>query len=752
MSSGNRFPGLGRRCCARDSERTPGFGRPFAVGATLVLLLLPRASRCASVVRVTCGRSHSAVLLDDGTLRAFGRNDVGQSAVPSWLPPIRQMSAGETHNLVLASNGSIYAWGSPAFGQLDVPVRGLEGAEIVSTSVSHSWVKLGGGRVVGFGSNANGETSLPPGVQDNVRQISASYYFSVALTNDGRVFAFGDNTHGQLNVPPGLSNVTQISAGYSHVLAIANGRIVCWGSNAAGECNVPELATGSVRQIKAATRASFVVLEGGGLRAWGAVSTDQLPTTVKEGAVQVGAGEYHLLALMNGTGRVAAVGFGNLAANEYGQLDVPTDISAGSFAVSTPTQSTSFPTGAIIGLAAGVVAVLGAVAAAIFLWRRRKRSAAVTGTLSEVEKQPLPPRGKAKTTMPKATSEETLAAGSEDWDNALVSGAPPIVHREPVAHCEPIALDSPAASNATMALETTEIIAAPMAPVSPQVANVPTNLPTAAPPQLRSRLQVSASDVFVDKSRKIGEGSYGVVYEGMLFGVSRVAVKVLKTSDIDHAAIKAFRKEVATWEGLVQRNVLPLMAYCEDPPMMVTDYLASGNLRVFMSAQGWNLGVGIKLLLDVATGMAYLHSRNVLHGDLKSLNILVDENRAVIADFGLSKIRRAVTLPSSTASGGPAGTPAFLAPELFEAGSLAPPADVYAFAMLCYEVCSGGKFPFDDIPNLVALVRSVVFDRSRPARPPKVPDSFWSLVERCWTHEPSQRPTFVEIAGQVRAM
>ncbi|KAI9021838.1 kinase-like domain-containing protein [Hyaloraphidium curvatum] len=258
-----------------------------------------------------------------------------------------------------------------------------------------------------------------------------------------------------------------------------------------------------------------------------------------------------------------------------------------------------------------------------------------------------------------------------------------------------------------------------------------------------SKLLISKDDISIDRNQRLGEGGFGVVYVGTLRGSTKVAVKTIK-GDLDDRTMAAFVKEVANWEGLVQRNVLPLMAFCVSPPMMVMDLIEEGNMRKYLGARGWDQALGRRFLHDVACGMAYLHASGILHGDLKSLNVLVDGLRAVITDFGLSRVRLEVSKSTARTGNGMQGTPGFVPPEMLTGGVLKPPGDVYAFAMLCYEVVSKGRYPFDDLTN-IAAVSSVAFERRRPVRPEGVPDAMWELMERAWAHEPLSRPDFVEL-------
>lgn len=156
---------------------------------------------------------------------------------------------------------------------------------------------------------------------------------------------------------------------------LKSGNIICWGSNVKGECDVPA-NLGSVQTLKAATYASFAVLQGGGLRAWGAVKTDELPSIVRDTTVQIAAGEFHALAIVEDGGqrRVVAIGYGSPDANLYGQLQVPSEISSGVYKVNLAATEASggIPVGAIVGTVVGVLIVAGLVGGLVF-WKRKKQ-------------------------------------------------------------------------------------------------------------------------------------------------------------------------------------------------------------------------------------------------------------------------------------------------------------------------------------------------------------------------------------------
>lgn len=314
-------------------------------------------------------------------------------------------------------------------------------------------------------------------------------------------------------------------------------------------------------------------------------------------------------------------------------------------------------------------------------------------------------------------------------------------------------------------------------PSHPQTPTPTTSTPTpdSSDPLLTS-LRVLATDVVIDQSRKLGSGGFGIVHAGTLWHDNPVAIKLIRPP-ISAETIATFKKELAIWAQLRHPNVLALMAYCEDPPMMISPLLPSGNLRTFLAKQSWPLPLALRLLLDVARGMSYLHSRPtpVLHGDLKSQNILISRSVAYITDFGMSRLRERVALSGSGIGWG--GTPGFMAPELYSQ-ALKPGSDVWAFGGVCYEVISQGKYPYFEAKGnqgevgpqppatrisganrpIAQIMRLVRHERRLPSTPPTVstapPGSperrLWSLMVRCWSYEPASRPTFREISEELQ--
>jgi serine/threonine protein kinase len=153
-----------------------------------------------------------------------------------------------------------------------------------------------------------------------------------------------------------------------------------------------------------------------------------------------------------------------------------------------------------------------------------------------------------------------------------------------------------------------------------------------------------------------------------------------------------------------------------------------------------------KVLFGVASVMAKVHSRNVIHRDLKPLNVFLDENWEMkLADFGLSKV-----VSESTQMTMSIGSPICMAPELWNAiseGEARPygkPVDVYAFGIMVLQVFGKAVVEGTPVKGTIALMRRIS-DGKRFVRPNGVPEPLWHLITQCWAQGPESRPEFSRI-------
>ena len=149
----------------------------------------------------------------------------------------------------------------------------------------------------------------------------------------------------------------------------------------------------------------------------------------------------------------------------------------------------------------------------------------------------------------------------------------------------------------------------------------------------------------------------------------------------------------------------------------------------------------------IASGMAYLHSHNIIHRNLKPGNILLDEHLyPKISGFDISK---EIGKKTFSINMNMIGTPAYLAPEIYMNKEYSKSSDVYSFGLIIYEILSGEK-PFTNVISPKGIKQIILDEESRPQIPETICESYRNLIERCWSQKPELRPTFETIVDELR--
>jgi hypothetical protein len=280
------------------------------------------------------------------------------------------------------------------------------------------------------------------------------------------------------------------------------------------------------------------------------------------------------------------------------------------------------------------------------------------------------------------------------------------------------------------------------------------------------------SFAFSPSSTLLGSGSYGTVRRAEWRGAD-VAVKTLLPIPLGPTGndlVNRFFKEASLHLRLRHPHIVPCYGVCEKHEEdghvsygLLMELQEGGSLQSVLQDKSRDLPVcdRIRLLKQIAAGLLYLHSENIVHGDLKSQNVLLDEfGKAKLSDFGFSNVKQMLECrerldgSSVRPAMGPAGSILWIAPEQFfdprigrpaEAGSKT---DVFSFGITMWEVLTR-SLPYEDIPSLssAAHVSAAVNSGLRPSIakvPSDVPLEVIDLMQRCWSGDRGVRPTMKE--------
>ena len=262
-----------------------------------------------------------------------------------------------------------------------------------------------------------------------------------------------------------------------------------------------------------------------------------------------------------------------------------------------------------------------------------------------------------------------------------------------------------------------------------------------------------------DKNEEIGSGNFATVYKIIEKDTDDLfAAKIINTSldECTEESLQNIEREIHIISTLNHPTILKFIGYNSNDfdfnpnPTIVTELASNNTLenmitleRYICGSSDWNDTMKLINIYGIAAGMEYLHSQRILHRDLKTSNILLDDHLfPKIADFGFSKkINNQIKSDSCYK-----GTVAYTAPEVFKS-EYSEAGDVYSFAIIVYEIMTNEEI-YKGM-NIFKLMNHVL-NGFRLEFTFKIPDSYQKLIEACWMQEPEKRPTFKEIVQQLK--
>ncbi|KAG9404053.1 hypothetical protein AC1031_005592 [Aphanomyces cochlioides] len=268
------------------------------------------------------------------------------------------------------------------------------------------------------------------------------------------------------------------------------------------------------------------------------------------------------------------------------------------------------------------------------------------------------------------------------------------------------------------------------------------------------KAKVDYSDVHY--TRKLSKGAFGEVWLGQYHG-SYVAIKqILEERKTDAKEIECFVAEIKLMANFKHPNIVDFLGFSWNPKdgnmCALTEYMKNGDLFVYLQKNKASLAwkhekVGIAI--DIAKALVYLHALTpkVIHRDLKSKNVLLDENcTAKLSDFGISRLRQ---LEETMTAG--VGTALWAAPEVFLAKKYNDRADVYSLGVVLSELDTCA-IPYADQAvgrngklDGMAVIKLVTQQKAKPTFSPSCPQVVRDLAYQCLDYDPNKRPSAAEV-------
>lgn len=267
----------------------------------------------------------------------------------------------------------------------------------------------------------------------------------------------------------------------------------------------------------------------------------------------------------------------------------------------------------------------------------------------------------------------------------------------------------------------------------------------------------------LDEEDVVGSGGFGTVYRMVMNDCGTFAVKRIDRTR--EGSDKVFERELEILGSIKHINLVNLRGYCRLPTskLLIYDYLAMGSLDDFLHEheqedRSLNWNARLRIALGSARGLAYLHhdcSPRIVHRDIKSSNILLDENlEPHVSDFGLAKLLVDEDGHVTTVV---AGTFGYLAPEYLQSGRATEKSDVYSFGVLLLELVTG-KRPTDPSfvkrgLNVVGWMNTLlkenrledVLDRRCTDAEADSVEAVLDVAARCTDASPDDRPTMNQV-------
>uniref|UniRef100_A0A674CID1 Tyrosine-protein kinase receptor n=1 Tax=Salmo trutta TaxID=8032 RepID=A0A674CID1_SALTR len=270
----------------------------------------------------------------------------------------------------------------------------------------------------------------------------------------------------------------------------------------------------------------------------------------------------------------------------------------------------------------------------------------------------------------------------------------------------------------------------------------------------------------ITMNRELGQGSFGMVYEGVAKGVVKgepetcVAIKTVNESASMRERIE-FLNEASVMKEFSCHHVVRLLGVVSQgqPTLVIMELMTKGDLKSHLrslrlssseSTSSLNLPPLKKIIQmagEIADGMSYLNANKFVHRDLAARNCMVADDYTVkIGDFGMT---RDIYETDYYRKGGKGLLPVrWMSPESLKDGVFTTTSDVWSFGVVLWEIATLAEQPYQGMSNEQVL--RFVMDGGLLDKPDNCPDMLFELMRMCWQYNPKMRPSFLEIINSIK--
>ncbi|CAH3035951.1 unnamed protein product [Porites lobata] len=261
----------------------------------------------------------------------------------------------------------------------------------------------------------------------------------------------------------------------------------------------------------------------------------------------------------------------------------------------------------------------------------------------------------------------------------------------------------------------------------------------------------------VHRGPRIGSGSYGTVYRGTWHGA--VAIKTLNVSEPSPQQLQGFKNEVAVLRKTRHVNILLFMGCMAKPELAIVTQWCEGSTlyrHIHVTESRFEVLQLLDIARQTAQGMDYLHAKSIIHRDLKTNNIFLQEDLTVkIGDFGLATIKSRWSGNQNFEQ--PSGSILWMAPEVIRMKDPNPfsfHSDIYAYGIVLYELQTS-SLPYAHVGNKDQILYMVGRGYLKPDLSKlrtDIPKSFKNLLMDCIKFNRDERPLFPQVLTSLESL